>query len=274
MKGISIEFKVGFFIVIAVIILSVIVFQIGGINIFSANMYTVFVIFDFVNGVAKDAPVHVAGVAVGDVKDVLIFYDAAERKTQVKLVLYIKNNVKIPKDSVAYINTLGILGEKYIEIVPGEDRENFLGNEDYIIGNNPVQLEKLTESLVDVIGDQTVRDSLRESFYNLRITTENLKEASEILNTTVEEIKGGKGTIGKFLNDDSIYLKTEAMVVNLNQKLDKTVVDLNASLNDLVGDLKQHPWKLFSKPPKKKDKETKEKDIIKETNRGFILNQK
>ncbi|MFH1093618.1 MAG: MlaD family protein [Candidatus Omnitrophota bacterium] len=257
MKGVSIEFKVGIFVVIAIIILSMIVFQIGGINIFNTNIYKLNVIFDFVNGVSKDAPVHVAGVAVGDVKDVEISYNKEKKKTQVQLHLVIKNNVKIPKDSVAYINTLGILGEKYVEIVPGEDRDNFLRDEDFIIGNNPVQLEKLTESLVDVIGDQTVRDSLKESFYNMRVATENLRQTTETLNETVLNVKNGKGTLGKLMNDDSIYNKTEAMIVNINEKLDKTITDLNLAINDLVSDLKTHPWKIFQKAPREKSRSEK-----------------
>ncbi|MBU4304191.1 MAG: MCE family protein [Candidatus Omnitrophica bacterium] len=273
MKGISIEFKVGFFIIIAIAVLSMMVFQIGGLNIFNANMYKLSVIFDFVNGIAKDAPVHVAGVNVGKVEGVEIFYNLQQQQTQVRLRMMLQNTVKIPKDSVAYINSLGILGEKYVEIVPGKERDNFLSEGDFLIGNNPVQLEKLTESLVDIVGDQTVRDSLRESFYNVRIATENLREASEGLNEAVTEVKKGKGTIGKLIKDDSLYTQTEMMVANLNQKLDKTITDLNASLNDLINDLKTHPWKLFQRPAKKKTP-TKTKDSgDTKSNRGYLIHK-
>jgi len=275
MKGISTEFKVGFFVIIAIGILSMIVFQIGGINLFNANMYRVRVIFDFVNGIARDAPVHVAGVAVGDVKDVEIFYNDKEQTTQVRLHLVIKKEVKIPRDSVAYINTLGILGEKYVEIVPGEDQENFLSDGDFIQGNNPVQLEKLTESLVDVVGDQTVRDSLKESFYNMRVATENLRASTEMLNEAVTEVKSGKGTIGKLITDDSIYTKTESLIDNINTKLEKTITDLNNSLNELVTDLKKHPWKLFQKPPRreKQASSASEEDDQQSLNRGNLFSK-
>lgn len=271
MKGVSLEFKVGLFVVIAIGILSMIVFQIGGINLFNADVYKLNVIFDFVNGVSKDAPVHVAGVAVGDVKDVEIFYNSEKEKTQVQLHLLIKNKVMIPKNSVAYINTLGILGEKYVEIVPGDDRKNFLRDGDFIIGNNPVQLEKLTESLVDVVGDQTVRDSLKESFYNMRVATENLRETTEVLNEAVLNVKNGKGTLGKLMHDDSIYNETEAMIININEKLDKTITDLNLSLNDLIRDLKLHPWKIFQKAPRGKKSKEKSSSKTRDSNRGFIF---
>jgi len=194
---------------------------------------------------------------VGDVKNVEIFYNPNERKTQVRLVIYLKKTVKIPEDSIAYINTLGILGEKYIEIVPGKDRDNFLQDNGVIKAKNPVQLEKLTESLVDIVGDQTVKISLRQSFYNIRQATENLLETSEALNEMALTVKNGEGTIGKFISDDSIYVETEEMIVNLNSKLDKTITNLDTSLNELILDLKRNPWKLFQKPPKKKSKRVK-----------------
>ncbi|MDO8971245.1 MAG: MlaD family protein, partial [Saprospiraceae bacterium] len=268
---------VGFFVLLAVMILSMIVFQIGGLAIFSTRQYELNVIFDFVNGISKDAPVQVAGVAVGQVKNVVIFYNTAQKKTQVRLLLLVDTTVKIPKDSVAYINTLGILGEKYVEIVPGEDQQHFLGENDFVTGNNPVQLEKLTESLVDIIGDQTGRDSLRDCVYNVRIATENLRQTTEMLNEAVAGVKSGKGTLGRFINDDSIYTQTEALITNANQKLDKTITDLNVSLNDLIADLKSHPWKLFQKParqPDKKSPSAAEKDNADAENRGVIYQKK
>jgi len=285
MKKLSVEFKVGFFVLIAITILCVLIFQIGGVNIFNAHKYTLFVIFDFVSGVSKDAPVHVAGVSVGEVKNVDIFYNSKDSKTQVKLELRVDKGIKIPKDSMASINTLGILGEKYVEIVPGKDRVNFLKDGNSIIGNNPVQMEKLTESLVDVVGDQTVRDSLRESFYNLRVTSENLRQMTQTMNELATSIKKGKGTLGKFISDDSIYTETEKMIVNMNKKLDKTITDLNHKLNDLIGDLKKHPWKIFQKPPRVSKKKISRKNDTslgqeeqnteekKDNNKGVIFKQ-
>ena len=277
MKKINTEFKVGIFVVLGLIILSTIVFQIGGLNIFNANIYKLNVIFDFVSGVQRNSPVHFAGVAIGDVEDVEIFYNNNKNKTQVKLILRIKKEVKIPKDSLAYINTLGILGEKYVEIYPGKDRGNFLQNGDQIRGSNPVQMEKLTESLVDIVGDQKVRDSLKESFINFRIATENLRQTSETIKEIVLSVQQGQGTMGKLLTDKSIYDKTEGMIVNLDKSLQKTIMDLNTQLNELVSDLKHHPWKLFQKPPRikakkttKKEKEKQESASEEEGNKGYI----
>ena len=251
MKGMrSIEFKVGIFFIIAMTILSFIVFKIGGPDLFNRNMYHLNVIFDFVNGIDIDAPVHVAGVKVGKVERVEIFYNPKMKKTQVCLDLLVKNSVKISIDSITYINSLGILGEKYVEIVPGENRTDFLSEGDSLTGNNPVQLEKLTESLVDIVGDQTVRDSLKQSFTNVRLATDNLLEVTTILNGLANDMKTGQGTIGRFISDDSVYVETEKMVMNLNDNLDKTIKDLNISLNEVINDIKIHPWKLFQKPKK------------------------
>ena len=257
MKNLNIEFKVGMFVLSAIAIFFVIIFQIGGVDFFSAGKYDVHVVFDFVNGIEKSAPVHVSGVPVGTVNDVQIFYNQEQSNTQVRVSLKIKKDVKIPEDSIVYINTLGVLGEKFVEIVVGKDSGNILKDGDCLIGRNPVQLEKLTESLVDVVADQTVKNSLRQSFYNVKIATENLLLVSESLKQVSDSLTQGKGTLGKFINDDSIYLKTEKMVIGINKQL-----------SDLITDLKKHPWKLLRKPPRARNKSTDEQ--VGDDNQGYI----
>ena len=246
----SIECKVGVFVILAIAILSMFVFQIGGDSLFKRDFYQLKVVFDFVNGISVAAPVHVAGVRVGEVTDVIIFFNAEAKRTQVRLVLQVKKHVRVPLDSVAYINTLGILGEKYVEIVPGADQENSLGNGGVITGNNPVQLEKLTESLVDIVGDQTVRESLRQSFSNVRNASDELHRTTAMLEEMVSHVKSGQGTIGRFVYDEAVYIETQKMITDLNANLNKTVIDLNVELTGLIQDLKSHPWKLLQKPPR------------------------
>ena len=255
----TMEFKVGIFVVLALAILSIFVFQIGGADMFHRDTYALKVVFDFVNGITINAPVRVAGVTVGDVRSVNIFFNESEQKTQVELGLRLKQPLQIARDSVAYINTLGILGEKYVEIVPGVDRHNFLVDGDLVQSKNPVQLEKLTESLVDIVGDQTVRDSLRESFANVRAATDTLNMTAVMLEDVVGHVKAGEGTIGRFVYDESVYTETQKMIADLNVNLSKTVTDLNAELTGLIQDLKRNPWKLLHKPrviPQETDSET------------------
>ena len=64
-----------------------------------------------------------AGVEVGLVKKLQVFVDKNDGgKTKVRVNVWIKDDIAIPADSKITINQLGILGEKYLEIIPGYRR--------------------------------------------------------------------------------------------------------------------------------------------------------
>lgn len=192
------ELKVGVFILIGIAILFFIVFSIGDINL-SKTGYKIKVLFGFASGIGPTAPVRLAGVGVGQVQGIHIIYDEKEKKTKAELTVWINDETKIEEDAVVTINTLGLLGEKYLEILPGTSGKPALKPNDTITGKDPVSMEKVTE---------------------------NLANLSESVNSIVDKIKKGEGTIGKLLVDDSIYNNLEAF----------------------TADIKRHPWKLLNKP--------------------------
>ena len=70
----KLEMKVGLFIGIGIFLMFFIVFSISDFYLWKKG-YDINVIFDFVNGITEDAPVRLAGVHVGEVKDINIYYD-------------------------------------------------------------------------------------------------------------------------------------------------------------------------------------------------------
>ena len=83
-------------------------FQIGKEAGYLLNIY-----FDTAAGLAKNAPVRVAGVPVGSVEKVLL------DKGKAKVTFHLPYKITIYKDAKAYLKSEGFLGEKYIEITPG-----------------------------------------------------------------------------------------------------------------------------------------------------------
>ncbi len=184
------ELKVGIFILIGVAILFIIVFSIGDINLIKSG-YHVKIVFNFVAGIGGSAPVRLAGVGVGQIEGLKVFRDEKENKTKVELYAWIKdNNVKIEEDAVATVNTLGLLGEKYLEIFPGTPGKNYLKDQEILIGHDPVPMEKITE---------------------------NLANLSESVNVIVDRLKRGEGTIGKLLTEEKIYKDLEAFVEDIKK---------------------------------------------------------
>ncbi len=182
------ELKVGIFIAVGILIFFLVVFSIGDVY-FVKRGFHISVIFNFVNGVGQSAPVRLAGVNVGQIDKIDLFFDKNEKKTKVKLLAWINDDrVKIQKDCKATINTLGLLGEKYLEISPGEDTENFLKNGDRITGKDPISTEYLTQRICEV---------------------------ADSANVVMTRLKEGKGTIGKLLSDETIYNDMEAFVKDI-----------------------------------------------------------
>ncbi len=183
------EFKIGLFILIGITILFLIVFSIGDIHISKVG-YHIRVLFNFANGIGGTAPVRLAGVGIGQVQGIRIIYDEKDKRTKAELTAWIDTNAKIEEDAKATINTLGLLGEKYLEIFPGTAGKRVLKNNDLIIGQDPVPMEKITE---------------------------NLANLSDSVTTIVDRLKKGEGTIGKLLVEDVIYNDLKATAGNFKE---------------------------------------------------------
>ena len=116
----KIEFKVGLFVFVGLILLGVFVLSIGGFKTWTSG-YKVRFSFNFVNGVKLGAPVRFAGLDVGQVKKLKLVFDQQDQKPKIEVLCWLKKDVRIPEDSSVWVNTLGLLGEKYIEIMPGKN---------------------------------------------------------------------------------------------------------------------------------------------------------
>lgn len=223
----NLQLKVGVFVLIAVSILTYFVISVSDLS-FTNKGYSVDVVFNFVNGLNEAAPVRLAGVGIGVVKSLKIFVDDKDhKKTKVLTKLWIQQGVQIPLDSKVTVNQLGLLGEKYIEIVPGLSGE-FLKESNSMIGRDPISIETVTEdatSLIDKV--KTTVDSINNGI----LTDQNKKSLAETLQAFAEisnNMKNGHGTVGRLLSDDSIY----------------------RNLDELTVDLKNNPWKLLFRPKK------------------------
>src|SRR5262245_13147603 len=105
--------KIGVFATLCLIVLAVLVWKIEDINPFAEEQKRVDAVFDSVAGLDEKASVRVAGVRVGRVDSVGL----DGRKARVRIVL--EKPIPMPAGTYAKVANLGLLGEKYIEIVPG-----------------------------------------------------------------------------------------------------------------------------------------------------------
>ena len=183
------ELKVGIFILIAIVILAIFIFKVGNIKDYGGG-YLIKFIFKNVSGVKSGSPVRLSGVDVGEVDKVNILIDKKNKNTKVELTAWIKKSISIPRYSQAYINTLGLLGEKYIEIIPPDEIQSFLASGETIVGVDPAQMQDWISE-----AENTIKD-----FQEL-----------------IAKLKAGEGTVGKLLNDDRLYQELEGLIGDLRR---------------------------------------------------------
>src|SRR5918996_3980318 len=105
--------KVGIFATICLVILAVLVWKIEDLNPFGTKGQRIDATFDSVAGLDDKATVRVAGVRVGRVDGVGL----EGRKARVSLLL--DKPLNLMAGTYARISSLGLLGEKYVELIPG-----------------------------------------------------------------------------------------------------------------------------------------------------------
>ena len=205
------EVKTGLLVVICLTILIVFTVSVGKISMFG-KQYRIQVLFNWVAGLENDAPVRLSGVNAGKVEDVKLIYRGDE--TKVLLTLVLDSDAKVREDSKAHVTTLGLMGEKYVELTAGSSGKPFLKPGKTIEGEDPLQMEELVK-----IGKQIAA-----------------------------EVEATLGDIRKLTNH------IDELVVDNREDIDETIGNLNRTtknLEEFSYDLKNNPWKLFVKETKK-----------------------
>ena len=224
----GLELKVGLFVLLALLALTFFVLSISDFSFFESGRH-IRVVFGFASGLREAAPVRLAGVEVGLVRKLQVFVDKADGgKTKVWVNVWIKDKISIPADSNITINQLGILGEKYLEIIPGSSTD-LIKDDGVVIGHDPVPIERITQRIDTLMAKLEITV---DSVNNGILTDKNkhsLQDALRGFGAVGVDLKEGRGTLGKMFSDESIY----------------------NNLDDLTLDLKSNPWKLLYRPKAK-----------------------
>ena len=239
----NVQAQIGIFIFLGLLIFVVVIFSIGGPQIFKPG-YTIKARFGYIGGLNKGSPVRLAGLAIGEVKRIDLVQEDKTKKTQVELDLFIQQEKHVEKDAQFRINQLGFFGERYVEIEGGTPGGAILAPGDRVIGQDPIPWDKVQEdlagmiregrevvtSLKNVVEDTQAQEGLRKALRESGDAVSTIKQVSERADRMLAKLERGEGTIGKLMFDDALY-------------------------NDLSGfaaDVRRNPWKLLYKTKEKK----------------------
>ena len=176
------KLRVGVVITLALLTLFVTVFFAGNIqDLFSPKIEIKAEIKD-IRGLRKGAPVWISGIEVGSVKSIDL---NPEYGTLVAMSINKGAAKFIKKDSKASVLTMGLLGDKYIEISDGSAQAGPIKPGDIIQGTTQLEIQDIVNA-----------------------SSESIEKVTGFMNkfgSFIENIEKGEGTIAKFLTDPSIY---------------------------------------------------------------------
>jgi phospholipid/cholesterol/gamma-HCH transport system substrate-binding protein len=230
------QLKLGIFVFLGSIAIAVSVIAAGSFSL--KRTYSVYAKFDNISGVTKKAKVKIAGVDVGVLRAVSL------EDSQANLKLSIDKNVKLYRNGVARIVSMGVIGTKYIEISPGDLNSGELKEGDYIFTEASSSLELMLKN-ISTRADKAINneeygdmmENLADAIYSLKDVMQNLdlenKNISEIINN-LNKFSRDFAAISSENRDD-----LRAVVVrirNVSEKLD-SLIDRISGGNGMVSTL-------------------------------------
>ncbi|HEX7523278.1 MAG TPA: MlaD family protein [Candidatus Deferrimicrobium sp.] len=220
------EARVGIFVLLGLIVLTFFTFRVSKWGLIAEKGYRLTVDFDSAAGLEPKSDVKMAGVRIGKVEEIQLVGNRA------RLVLRIQQGIRIPIDSVASIQTQGLLGEKYVEILPGKDAQRNLPAGGQVANTlSPTNLDemvrklsaigddvkKFTESLSATFGTEEGKKALGDILRDVRATTASLRTVVQGNEHAFQRIVSNIDRLTADLSDISVSNKQDvrATIANL-----------------------------------------------------------
>jgi phospholipid/cholesterol/gamma-HCH transport system substrate-binding protein len=252
MRERGLEFKVGILILVASAILVGFLFILGNFSLRSG--FTIYVDYDYVGSLQPGAPVKLSGIKVGKVAAVELFGGkedpAIGKRVQVRVTAWVEDRVRasIRGDAEFFINTAGVLGEQYLEIVPGKDWEHppitpeTIVHDDHFVHDPPrtdlvvARLYEVLDGVSSVLRDD--RDAIKHLLANgasavaevNQLLVDNRAQLGELLGGATALAKEGKTTLARL----NAGLGDGRPVASLVASADAALVTARSSLQTLT----------------------------------------
>jgi phospholipid/cholesterol/gamma-HCH transport system substrate-binding protein len=161
--------------------------------------------FENVQGLTEGAPVRLAGKDVGTVQAVT-FGPLGGKQPPVKVVLSIDTGVRerIRSDSLATIETVGLLGDKYVEVSMGTPAAEVLGDGARIPAVTPLDLSDVlaqgTQALDNVAKLASNVNGVVDEFRNAKGPVK-VADAARTFADVAREVKEGHGLLHSLIYD-------------------------------------------------------------------------
>jgi phospholipid/cholesterol/gamma-HCH transport system substrate-binding protein len=196
-------------------------------NMFGSN-YILKARFENVQGLKAGNNIRYAGIDVGTVKSVYIINDTV---MEVKMIIDKKAKKIIKKNSLVYIGTDGLVGNKVVNIFSVKTDAPFAEENDILPSKKPIDtdemmrtlnktnnqvskiaenfsitINKLNESkgLWKLLNDNTIANNISEASFQVNKSSYKINEIANQIDDIAHELKNGNGTISKLIYDKNL----------------------------------------------------------------------
>lgn len=233
--------RVGVFVFIALALLIVSIYFIGKKQMLFHNTFEISGVFKDVNGLRTGNNVRFGGINVGTIEDVKIISDSS---VQVDMVIDEEVRKFIKKDAQAIIGSDGLMGSQIMIIMPGTNGEKEINDKDFIKTVEPINMASIMSSLKN--------------------TTENAMFITDDLAVIMDNIRSGRGAIGKLLMDKGTERELDQSLNNIKQGTGGFKQNMDAAkhsflLRGFINDKEKEKEKEKKKQEKKRKKAKKKK---------------
>jgi phospholipid/cholesterol/gamma-HCH transport system substrate-binding protein len=197
--------RLGAFIVGTLAILAAGVFIIGSKEYLFQSTYQLKTQFENVAGLAVGADVQVGGVHSGTVHSIALPHKPGDKVTVV-MDLDKPTQEIIKSDSVASIETEGVLGNQYVAISFGSSGHAEVTDGEIIRSEPPLEMSDLLKKTSGIL------DSSQQAIQNTTLATAHLNSVSA-------KIDSGQGTVGALVNDKQLYDNLEQTTTTLHDTM-------------------------------------------------------
>jgi len=245
------QLKVGGMILLALAILTVAVVKLGeAANLFSKR-YRLVVLLPSANGLRVGGTVTVAGQLAGTVASIDFLPPDADTTRNLRVIVEVDQSLQqqVREDSRARLRTLGLLGDKIVDISPGTPRYAVLPPNDTLQVEPALDYEavliqasgavndmvQLTRDLKGITGGMARGEGTVGQLLTNRSLYDELNGTLARTNALVTRLQAPNGSFAKLLDDPALYQNLNGMIGSVDS-LVRQMRSENGTLGKLLTD--------------------------------------
>ena len=241
--------KVGITVFTGLLIFSILTFMVGSEGYYFSDTYHLNILMNDTQGLTDGGSVLLGGLKIGQIDKIEFASVNNQNLVKLRLAILEKYAEQITVNSYAKISTLGLLGDKLINVSLGDPSEKPLSEGEFLSVRQSISFESIAQDIDPAI------ENLNKIFENLKTITDTISEGKGslgnlVFNSTASDrlessltnletfsssLNKRDGTLGKLIHDDELYDNLSLLTMNLETTTNLLTTD-KGTLGKLIND--------------------------------------